>query len=355
MARQRRPENAWMPPYVERYPKGYRVKRKGETPFHVADHGATPAQVWAGYERWQQQSEAKKVTVNVLFDLYFDSPQYVKRLKPSTQGDYLQYSKRLREVFGNMAPDDITSPIVQLFMDARGAETPVAANHERGFLRMVMDWGKARGLVTIPNPVDAVKNIPTDPGGRYVEDDEYEAFWRFLGENGYIMYQSAMEIAYLCAARQQDVLALDRSDIRDTGLMVFQEKTQKKQLKLWNDRLWEAVEKALKTNTQHKVQTSYILRGRTGQRFTRTGFNSTWQRAQQKAMAQGVIPARFRFHDLKIKGVSDFEGDKQRFSGHKTSSMMERYNRTPDSVSVVNKPRITPTNYPQIGPNKKPR
>ena len=44
---------------------------------------------------------------------------------------------------------------------------------------------------------------------------------------------------------------------------------------------------------------------------------------------------RFSLHDLKAKGISDYEGDKQYFSGHKTKAMAERYNRTPDNVEVL--------------------
>jgi len=39
----------------------------------------------------------------------------------------------------------------------------------------------------------------------------------------------------------------------------------------------------------------------------------------------------------EIKAISDFEGDKQKFSGHKTTSQMERYNRTPDAAGTIGK------------------
>lgn len=49
----------------------------------------------------------------------------------------------------------------------------------------------------------------------------------------------------------------------------------------------------------------------------------------------------WNFHDLKAKGKSDFEGDKQEFSGHKSRLMMERYNRSPDKVQVIDFPPKT--------------
>jgi hypothetical protein len=36
---------------------------------------------------------------------------------------------------------------------------------------------------------------------------------------------------------------------------------------------------------------------------------------------------RFTFHDIKAKGVSDFDGDKKTASGHKSERMIEIYDR----------------------------
>lgn len=49
----------------------------------------------------------------------------------------------------------------------------------------------------------------------------------------------------------------------------------------------------------------------------------------------------FTFHDLKAKGITDFEGDKQAFSGHKTCAQMETYNRGIDVVDIVNGESLT--------------
>jgi hypothetical protein len=44
-----------------------------------------------------------------------------------------------------------------------------------------------------------------------------------------------------------------------------------------------------------------------------------------KAVEQGI--ERFTFHDLKSKGVSDTEGDKQQASGHRSAAMGAVYDR----------------------------
>jgi integrase len=324
---------------VERYKNGYRVKRRGDPTYHLAGPDASRAEVWAAYEHWEAGQVAKAFIVAELIDLYFVSPQYTKHLQPSTQQDYHRYSLRVRKVFGEMQPDAITSPLVQMFLDARGADHPVAANRERTFLGIIMKWGKARGFVQIEDPTMSVRPFKEKPGGRYVEDWEYTAFWHWLTQRGHIMHACSMAISLICGSRQQDVLALTRADVLEDGLMIFQIKTGKRQVKLWTPELREVVKLALATNTKPKIQTPHIIRSRLGRRYTRCGFNSTWLREQREALAQGVIKNRFRYHDMKIKSISDFEGDIQRFSGHKTRSMAERYNRTADRVVSLNRPR----------------
>ena len=338
--RQRKPGNEWLPPHVQRYKWGYRYYNRstGEL-IRLASKGAARSEVWAAYEALNQPNSA---IFSDVIDAYLRSPQYAG-LAAATQRDYRQWSKRIVAVFGEMHPDEITSPLVQMFMDARGADYPTAANHEKSLLSMVMNWGKARGFVTVANPCLPVRNCKVTPGGRYVEVDDYLGFYQFLLERGHVMHAVAMEIAYLCGSRQQDVLRLLRAKpARPTetdcyvcveGLLVAQAKTGKRQIKTWSPRLRAAV--ALAEAQEFKTTSKYLLRGRNGQAFTRTGFNSTWQRRQIEAVTAGVISARFRFHDLKVAAVSDYDGDKQHFSGHVSSAQMARYNRTPDRVKPV--------------------
>lgn len=334
MARPRNKQNAWMPPHVERYKGGYRWNKKHLGTKKLCNKDATRAEVWAAYEELIVRAGNDENTVNALLDAYFNSPQY-RRLKSSTQKDYSNWAVKVRDVFGGMRSDTLTSPHVQLFMDTRGEIHPTAANHEKSLISIAMNWGKARGYVSIPNPCDAVKKISVEKGGRYVEDHEYWAFYDSLTSRP--MIQSAMEIAYLCAARRQDVVALTREDIKPEGLLIVQGKTNKAQLKLWTPRLREAVDKALAI--KHKADSFHIIRNRSGQPYTRSGFTAVWKTTQTKAIENKILAQKFRFHDLKIKGISDYEGDKQEFSGHKTHSMVEHYNRTADKVTTIDKGR----------------
>ncbi|MDD5276220.1 MAG: hypothetical protein PHR16_09075 [Methylovulum sp.] len=78
------------------------------------------------------------------------------------------------------------------------------------------------------------------------------------------------------------------------------------------------------------VPDGYLIRSKSGDRLTESGFQTLWQRLMVKFADMGNI--RFTFHDLKAKGISDTEGDKQVASGHRSSAMVDVYNRKPSLV-----------------------
>ncbi|MCF4053644.1 hypothetical protein L2V98_19965, partial [Escherichia coli] len=65
--------------------------------------------------------------------------------------------------------------------------------------------------------------------------------------------------------------------------------------------------------------------------------NNWWNQAKHAAEKKSGVPFGCNFHDIKAKGISDYEGssrDKQIFSGHKTENQVLIYDR---------KTKITPT------------
>ena len=73
-----------------------------------------------------------------------------------------------------------------------------------------------------------------------------------------------------------------------------------------------------------------LLADREGKPIGKAAWNSAWQRWQKKLGEAGVEP--FTPHDLKAKGVSDLEGDKQAASGHRTPGQVAVYDRKPRTV-----------------------
>jgi integrase len=148
-----------------------------------------------------------------------------------------------------------------------------------------------------------------------------------------------MEIAYLCLARQGDVLAVQKAHLLPEGIFIRQGKTATKQIKAWSDRLASAIELANSLPLKDGVSSIYVLHQQNGQRYTRDGFNSRWQQAKEEAQKKYPhLLFDFTFHDLKAKGVSDLEGslqEKQQISGHKTITQTARYDRKVKIVPVV--------------------
>jgi hypothetical protein len=70
-----------------------------------------------------------------------------------------------------------------------------------------------------------------------------------------------------------------------------------------------------------------------------TDLKGVFRKALQKWLgheAKACHPQWFTFHDIKAKSISDYDsGDKQEFSGHKTRSQMERYNRNIQEVRAL--------------------
>ena len=57
-----------------------------------------------------------------------------------------------------------------------------------------------------------------------------------------------------------------------------------------------------------------------------------------QALQYPDIERTFTFHDIKAKGISDFEGnihDKQQFSGHKTVGQVNVYDRRTEIVPTI--------------------
>ena len=69
-----------------------------------------------------------------------------------------------------------------------------------------------------------------------------------------------------------------------------------------------------------------------GGQYSYTGFNDIWRKARAAASEKLGYPITGTFHDLKAKGISDYDGsskEKQLFSGHKTEAQVLTYNRKP--------------------------
>lgn len=319
-------------------PRVYRGKSKFE--YHPASGGSVSlcpldspvSLVWAKYEAAKAKKD-EAVNLHALAEEFFESADFTK-LSIDTKKDYRKYANKLMPVFGKMDPDCVKPQHIRKYMDKRGITSQTQANREKAFLSRLYSWAYERGKVKM-NPCKGVRQFKEVERDRYITDEEYNALYGVSP----LLVKVAMEIAYLCLARQKDVLSLKKSELLDAGLFIAQHKTGKKQIKAWSDRLRSAIAMAKDLPLKAGMSSIYVLHKADGQKYTRDGFNSRWEQAREEARQKFPhLSFDFTFHDLKAKGVSDLEGtlqEKQQISGHKTITQTARYDRKVQIVPVV--------------------
>ena len=100
----------------------------------------------------------------------------------------------------------------------------------------VFRWGYERGKVKM-NPCTGVKKFKEKARTRYITNQEYSTLYNVASP----LVRIAMEIAYLCCARQGDILDMKKGQLTESGILIQQSKTAVAQIKSWADRLRAAV------------------------------------------------------------------------------------------------------------------
>lgn len=326
------PADNWMPPRTCRGRSAFEFKPKNGGTIRLCGFESTPAQVWAAYEALINNKKDESI-FDGLVDSFFNSGDF-RELATETQKDYRKYAVKVLAVFGTMQPDNIKPEHIRKYMDKRGVKSRIQANREKAFISRVFRWGYERGMVKM-NPCKGVKQFKESARTRYITNNEYDALYSVAPP----VVKVAMELAYLCCARQADVLSMKTSQLIDEGILIQQSKTGVAQIKGWGSRLRSAVDMATLLPLNSGMSSIFVVHQPSGAGYTRDGFNSRWMKAKKEA--KGKYPELnfdFTFHDLKAKGISDLSGslyDKQAISGHKNASQTARYDRKIAIVPAV--------------------
>ena len=252
-----------------------------------------------------------------------------------TRKDQAKQLEKLKAVFGDMPPDNVTAQHCYKYLDAR-ASKPVAARHEIALLGHVFAKAIRWGIATV-NPVHTLERSSKSKRTRYVTDAEYNAVHALANPRMKI----AMDLALLTGQRRGDLLSLTRTQLNDEGIVFKQSKTGAGVLIEWTDELRKVVDRAKALKPQ--IPGDYLLRKRNGRPYTARGFSTIWQRLMSKATKPGkggappALAERFTFHDLRAKCASDIKGleDAATLLGHASS-------QTTKSVYRRKMPRATP-------------
>lgn len=287
--------------------------------------------LWQKYEKKVRELENKE-TLNALVEQFFESESY-RELAPRTQRDYMLNAKQILAVFGSMTPNSIKPQHVRMYMDKRGAQSKTRANRDKAFMSKVFRWAFERGMVR-GNPTTGVKQYKESPREKYITDEEYMAIFERAPDT----LKVAMELSYLCCARQGDVITMRKDQVRPDGLYIKQGKTGKAQIKAWSPRLVAAIELSSRLPIKPGMASQFIVHKKDGSLFTESGFRWQWRLTREKAKAETGMLLDLTFHDIKAKGISDLDGsasDKQMISGHKTASQVAVYDRKIQIVPTV--------------------
>lgn len=290
---------------------------------------STIKQVWRAYDALTE--DGSKGTLRWLCEEYLRSSENREK-HSATQKEYEKCAKQVLaaslangRLFGDVDFKLITPGVVRRYRDKRRESAPVRANRELAFLSVVFSWALERDYVKT-NPAKGVKRIKEKPRSRYIEDWEYRFVYDLASSPQYI--RPAMELAFLMRLRLSEVLELSHADLMEKGVLARRTKGSKTQIVEWSTRLQSAIDAA---DSPAVVKSFYLLHDGKGQKIRTSTFQTAWNRLMRSAVDRG-LKERFTFHDLKAKGVTDFDGDKQHAAGHRSAKVAQDYNRKPELV-----------------------
>ena len=145
-----------------------------------------------------------------------------------------------------------------------------------------------------------------------------------------------MDILYITALRQGDILSIRLSQLTDEGLFVNVSKSGKPVIFEWSESLKTAVKAA--RSLSRPVSGLFLFCTRTGSRYTTGGFRSIWQRRMRSALENGILKERFTSHDLRGKSGSDAQDVRRatELLGHSDQKITIRhYRRLPERVKPL--------------------
>jgi integrase len=291
---------------------------------YLCQADAAPSQIHAAYERITQADNHG--TLEWLLSEYHESKRF-RELSPRSRHDYADYKRLITTYkmtngrpFGEAPLSCIKRTTIRGYRDKYGA--PTAANRHLQYLSAAWNWGLEWYDWLNENPCKGVKLNPEKSRTTYITDAQYEAKLALCSPRSFLPL--AMELAYLCRLRANEVYAIKREHIEERGLRVFRGKGSLGELTLWTPRLRAAVDACKQWNAgaPSPISGAYLIHDKRGRAYTMSNHKSQWQRLKIKADAAGLDS--WTFHDLKAKGVTDQERPD---AGHLSPKMRAVYDR----------------------------
>ena len=348
---------AQVPRGIYWHPRGhYWYRSDGEHAKRIAGSDAKLSDL---HRLAEEINEPNRSTLGWLLDLFHGSAQFAGYAERTRENfGYLRDAVKAYPAAGGTAKDAklsaVTRPGIQRMIAKIGQETPTKALHVLQYLRIVFRWALNFGYApSVWNGVNIAAGVSPPKIKRNVRipaQDEHTAVIDALKRAGALGRRDGAvapylwivaELGYLCRLRQADMVDLTDADVLKDGLRARRKKGSNETLVEWSPRLRAALSEARRLRMKAWAGVAEPMRpddrpllvNERGQRLTRSGLNSAWQRAKR------VVGANFGLHAMKHRGVTDTPGtlaDKQRASGHKEQRTVGVYNH---EVAVVSTPK----------------
>jgi integrase len=288
-------------------------------------------------KKWAELSQREiPKNATITFKMAWDNflIEHLPKVAASTQKDYLKSSKKLLEFFNDPpAPLDAIKPVhVRQYLDIRGKESPIRANHEIRLLNLIWNLARSWNYTDKENPCTGIKRFTEKSRDVYVEDDVYNAVYEYSCQP----VKDAKDLGYLTAQRPIDVIKMDETDISDGLLAVQQTKRGAKLRIAITGQLKSVIDRIQARKKGFKVFSLKLIVDEHGKPLSQHAIYKRFVKAKEQAkLHYPKLSTRiddYDIRDLRAKGVTDKteSGDireAQMLAGHASETMTERYVR----------------------------
>lgn len=233
-------------------------------------------------------------TLQAIIDGYRKSPAFTQ-LAPRTKKDYLAHIAKIEgATFVERGPQFSTYPLEAVddpkirrrlldWRDRMGASSPRQADATLGVLRIILEWGRNRGILAHNHATRPKKIYRADRSDKVWLPEHLEAFRRVASPE----MRLALELALWTGQRQGDLLKLGWSSYQN-GRLAFRQGKRKRKVDM-------PVPQPLRRLLDDQPRrASTILTTASGKPWGKVHFQHHWRKVTLAAELDGL-----HFHDLR--------------------------------------------------------
>jgi len=283
----------------------YRYHPVGKKPINLGHDKAAAVRIVAD----MNGDNSDKGKVIELWRLYSDSKSW-KELAEASQDDYTQSSKKLLQIFGDMAPTDIRPSHIAKYLRVERGDAPVRANREFALLSNLMNLACERGELDV-NPCKQVRRNKERPRKNPPSVAALETFlaWAWSGKGQAPILAGMAEFASIAGNRGVEFRELTWPQVGGTELRIMRAKQH------GGNEVVEVIPvspmladllrrlRLLTKDDRH----GWVFRNADGNAYTAQAFKLGFARLKASARKAGKLEKNFTMHDLRSYYVTQFK------------------------------------------------